>query len=84
MDNLGTTYRTDWDLTAMLFETANWSVQGQQGNVLCMAASLQRAIERTDALSSSGAIVTGLTTSGGDIIVPPDQIRRLKHRAAVL
>jgi hypothetical protein len=84
MDDLSTTLRTDWDLTAMLFDTANWSVQGQQGNILCTAASLQRAIERTDALSSSGAIVTGLTRPAGDIIVPPDQIRRLKYRAAEL
>jgi len=84
MDNLGTSYRTDQDLTAMLYETANWSVRGQQGNILCMAASLKRAIERTDAFSSSGAIVTGLTRPVGDIIVPPDQIRRLKHRAAAL
>jgi hypothetical protein len=84
MDNLGTGYRTDWDLTAMLYETANWSVRGRKGNILCVAASLQRAIERTDAFSASGVIVTRLTRPVGDIIVLQDQIRRLKHRAAVL
>jgi hypothetical protein len=77
------TYRTDEQLQAILRETGNWTVRGSEGQILCAAASLQRAIERAADYAASDAIVTGISRlPAGDVIVPADQIIRLARRGA--
>jgi hypothetical protein len=80
MDNQRKTCRTDEQLHAILCETGDWSVTGLQGQILCMAASLERAIQRAAEYSASDAVVTGLTRlPAGDIVVPAAQIRSLRR-----
>jgi hypothetical protein len=71
--------RTDDQLTVILYDTANWVISGQGGQILCFAASLRRAVERADDLAASGAVVTSLSRRPFDnIIVPAGQIERLR------
>jgi hypothetical protein len=75
------TYRTDEQLQAILRETGNWTVRGSKGQILCAAASLQRAIERAADYAASDAIVTGISRlPDGDVVVLPDQLLRLRNR----
>ena len=54
-------------------------VNGQQGQVLCFAASLQRAIVRSGEFAASGAVVVAICRLPSDnIIVFPAQIERLR------
>jgi hypothetical protein len=60
-----------------------WVVNGQQGRVLCFAASLSRAIERSEEFAASGAVVVAICRlPSDDIIVFPAQIDRLRRLAA--
>jgi hypothetical protein len=82
MDQIKVSSRTDEQLEAILRETGDWIVRGREGQILCMAASLRRAIERAADFAASDAIVTGISRLPvGDIIVLPDQIMRLRNRA---
>lgn len=77
-------HRSDEQLEAILSETGHWVVNGQQGQALCFAASLRRAIERSVELAASGAVVTRICRLPSDnIIVLPVQIARLRQMIAV-
>lgn len=74
--------RTDDELDAILREVGYWVINGQS-QALSFAASLHSALDQARALSSSGAIVTGLARLPFDeIVVPPDQITRLRKLIA--
>jgi hypothetical protein len=79
MSNAQTNHRTDEELRAILNETGRWAVNGQQGQVLCLAASLQRAIERASDYALSDAVVVGVSRLPCDnIVIPPAQMDRLR------
>jgi hypothetical protein len=79
MSNAQTNRRTDEELRAILNETGRWAVNGQQGQVLCLAASLQRAIERASDYALSDAIVVDVSRQPCDnIVIHPAQIDRLR------
>jgi hypothetical protein len=82
MSSAQSNLRTDEELRAILNETGRWAVNGQQGQVLCLAASLQRAIERASDYALSDAVVVGVSRLPGDnIVIPPAQIDRLREIA---
>ena len=71
--------RSDEQLEAIFCETANWAVLGR-GQVLCVAASLERAIQRAAEYSLSDAVVTEISTlPRGDIRILAPQINRLRQ-----
>jgi hypothetical protein len=71
--------RTDEQLQAIIRETGHWAVTGQQGSVLCFAASLARAIDRAAEFAASDAVVIAIRRlPSDDIIVFPGQIERLR------
>jgi hypothetical protein len=39
------TYRSDGQLEAILFETAVWTVNGRNGQILCTVSSLRQALD---------------------------------------
>jgi spore coat polysaccharide biosynthesis protein SpsF (cytidylyltransferase family) len=72
--------RSDEQLEAMLFETGHWVVNGRQGRVLCRAASLVQAMDRSVEFSASGAVVTAICRLPSDnIIIFSEQINRLRR-----
>ena len=74
-----TRYRTDEELQIILFDTATWTVNGRNGQVLCAAPSLRRALDRAAGFAASGAIVVALCRLPGDnIIVFDAQAERLR------
>jgi hypothetical protein len=76
-------YRTDEELQVILFETAIWTVNGRNGQVLCRAPSLRRALDRAAGFAASGAVVVALCRLTGDnIIVFEAQAERLKKYCA--
>ena len=76
---------TDDQLGLILYDTADWAVVGQEGQSLCFAASLRRALDRAADLAADGAVVTALSRLPFDnIIVNPDQMRRLRKVIAGL
>lgn len=76
--------RTDEQLEAMLHEASHWTVNGRQGQVLCSAASLRRAINRAQQYAASGAVVTAVCRSPNDnIIVFEEQMARLRRTITV-
>jgi len=84
VDNLGINRRTDDQLEVIFCETGNWAVHGQQEVILCIAASLRRALDGAADCSASGAVVESLShLPSDDIIVLPDQIDRLRKIIAV-
>jgi hypothetical protein len=55
-------------------------VNGRQGQVLCYAASLRQAIERSEKFSASGAVVIAICRLSSDnIVVFSEQIDRLRR-----
>ena len=60
MDNFLSNRRSDEQLEAILCETGHWAVNGRQGQVLCYAASLRQAIDRSEKFSASGAVVIAI------------------------
>jgi hypothetical protein len=79
MDSLGANQRTDDELEAIISETGRWAVNGRNGQPICFAASLRRALERQADFAASGAIVSTLSRHpSGDIVVHPEQIARLR------
>jgi hypothetical protein len=82
MSDAQTNRWTDDELRAILNETGRWAVNGQQGQVLCLAASLQRAIERASDYALSDAVVVGVSRLPcDDIVIAPAQIDRLRDTA---
>ena len=75
---------SDERLEAILSETGDWSVNGRQGQVLCRAASLRRAMDRAAEFAVSGAVVTAICRMpSNDVIVFSEQIERLRKIIAV-
>ena len=78
MDKIHVNRRTDEELEAILHHGAIWHVNGQQGQVLGVAQSLQQAIDKTQDYALSGAVVVAICRLPRDnIIVPLAQIARL-------
>jgi hypothetical protein len=76
--------RTDEQLEAILNQVGHWVVNGQQGQVLCFAASLRQAIDRANQYGLSGAVVTAVCRLPSDnIIVFSRQIDRLRSVVAM-
>ena len=76
--------RSDDQLEAILFETAEWTVVGRNGNTLCTAPSLRRALDRAADFAVSGAIVLAICRTGESIIVFEAQAERLRKLCAGL
>ncbi len=75
--------RSDEQLETILFETANWTVNGRNGRVLCTVTSLRQALERAANLAASGVAVVALCRMpADDIIVFEAQAERLRKRCA--
>jgi hypothetical protein len=78
MEKMQANRRTDSQLDAILCETGHWIVN-VQGQALCFAASLRMAIDRAWDFAASGAVVTTLARLPFDnIVVPLEQIDRLR------
>jgi hypothetical protein len=86
MDTIRYTRWSDDQLAAILNETGNWVVRGQQGQVLCAAASLGLALQRSGEYAASDAIVVAISRlpPAEEILVLPDQIKRLRHLVAAV
>jgi hypothetical protein len=83
MDILHTNHRSDEQLEAVLGENGHWVVNGQQGQVICFAASLRRALDRAAEYAASGAVVVAIRRLPFDnIVVFPAQIDRLRKAIA--
>ena len=48
-------YRSDAQLEAILFETAAWTVNGRNGQILCTVSSLRQALDKAADFAASGA-----------------------------
>ena len=84
MDNFLPNRHSDEQLEAILCETGHWVVNGRQGQVLCDAASLRQAIDRSKELSDSGATVIAICRLPSDnIVVFSEQIARLQQKIIV-
>jgi hypothetical protein len=71
---------SDEQLEAILFETAVWTINGRNGQVLCTAPSLRRALDRAADFAASGAVVAAICRMPGDnIIVFEGQAERLRN-----
>ena len=85
MDSLGQSHRSDEQLEAILFETGRWAVNGQHGQVLGYAASLEHAVKRSASFSLSGARVIAICQLPFDnIVIFPEQIGRLRRAVRTL
>src|SRR5476649_1324126 len=74
------TLRSDGQLTFLLHETANWTVNGGQGAVLCEVASLRLAAEKAVEFALLGReVVTLMRRRSPEIIVLSDQVRILTN-----
>jgi hypothetical protein len=77
--------RSDEQLEAILFETADRTVNGRNGMTLCTAPSLRRALARAADFAASGAVVVALCRPPADnIIVFEAQATRLRKLRAGL
>jgi hypothetical protein len=83
MDGENNSRHTDQQLEAILYDTCQWSIEGQGGQPLGFAASLRKALDREIDFASSGAVVIALTRRPlANIFVLPDQIARLRKIVA--
>jgi hypothetical protein len=74
------TSRSDDQLESGLYETANWTVNGVQGVVLCEVASLRLAIEKAGQFAAMGREVVALMRRRPpEIVVLPAQVRKLTN-----
>jgi hypothetical protein len=78
MGEVRSIYRTDAQLEAILCDTGEWVIHGENGQVLCFAASLQLAVTRAADLAASGAVVVAITGISPDIAIFPPQTDRLR------
>jgi hypothetical protein len=77
--------KTDEQLDLILYDTADWAIVGREGQALCFAASLRRALDRAADLAANGAVITAISRLPFDnIIVNPDQMLRLRKLIAGL
>src|ERR1700676_4299416 len=88
-ENMGATrasraaYRPDEQLMVVLADTANWTINGTQGQILGSAASLGHAIERAANYANADAIVVSVSRRHpSEIVVPIMQLHRLRRRIA--
>ena len=71
---------TDEQLEAILDDAGDWVVNGRQGQVLCPAASLRRAMDRAHEYALSGAVLTTICRLPYDnIIIFAEQMNRLRR-----
>jgi hypothetical protein len=76
-------YRPDEQLIVVLADTANWTINGTQGQILGSAASLGHAIERAANYANADAIVVSVSRRHpSEIVVPIMQLHRLRRRIA--
>jgi len=76
-------YRSDEQLDTILFETAIWTINGLNGQILDTAPSLRQALDRAGSFTASGAVVVALCRMPDDnVIVFPPQLRRLRKLCA--
>jgi hypothetical protein len=76
-------YRPDEQLMVVLADTANWTINGTQGQILGSAASLGHAIERAGNYANADAIVVSVSRRHpSEIVVPIMQLHRLRRRIA--
>jgi len=79
MTNRIATRRSDAQLGLIMHETANWSVKGPGGAVLCEVASLCCALERAEELTALGCPVIALGRARHpEIVVLSGQMRRMR------
>jgi hypothetical protein len=72
--------RSDEHLQSILYETANWTVNGAQGMVLCEVASLRLAIEKATQLAAKGReVVAFMCRRPAEIVVLSGQVRKLTN-----
>jgi hypothetical protein len=72
------TRRSDEQLTCMLYETANWTVTGRKGAVLCEMASLHCAVYRVVELGALGQPIVALVRGAPPVVIVfSGQIRKL-------
>jgi len=77
-------YRSDEQLEAILFETAAWTVNGRNGQVLCTVSSLRQALDKAADFAASGAGAVAFCRMTGDILLFEAQAERLRKRCAGL
>ena len=71
--------RSDEQLEAILFEAANWTVNGRNGQVLCTTPSLQHALGRAADFAASGAVVVAICRAPAEnIVIFEGQAQRLR------
>jgi hypothetical protein len=72
------TRRSDERLTCMLHETANWTVTGPEGAILCEVASLHCAVEQAVEFGALGHRIVALVRGVPPVVVVfSAQIRKL-------
>ena len=76
------TRRSDGELEFILHETANWTVMGVQGRVLCEVASLRLAVDEFEALGHKGQVSALIRVRPVKIMVFPGQILKLANYLA--
>jgi hypothetical protein len=75
MDNAQSNYRIDTQFDAVLYDNGQWSINGQDGMVLCVAPNIREAIDRATGYTAAGAVVTALARVASDkIVVSMEQI----------
>jgi hypothetical protein len=79
-DCISPSNRTDEQLYQALCETADWTVNGRAGQVLCVAPSLRLAVDRAQDHAASGAIVVAICRLPQDnIVIFAEQLARLRR-----
>lgn len=75
--------RSDGQLELILYETANWTVNGRQGVIFCEVASLRAAIDRAAEFAAKGREIMALVRRGpAEIVVFSGQVRTLTDRVS--
>jgi len=77
-------YRTDYQLAAILFETGEWEMTGERGELIDIAPSLHTAIQRARADPANSPLGKIIKRSGDQIVVMPTQVERLVELLASL
>lgn len=80
MISKNSTHRSDEQLESRLYETANWTVNGVQGVVLCEVASLHLAIKKAAQFAAMGReVVAIMRRRPPEIVVLAGQVRKLMN-----
>jgi hypothetical protein len=76
-------YRSDEQLDTILFETATWTINGLNSQILGTAPSLRQALDIAASFTASGVVVVALCRKPADnVIVFPPQTKRLRKLCA--